>query len=259
MNSIHCGNSLEWLRTLPDGIADAIITDPPYSSGGQFRGDRMGDTNKKYLNSGYEGLYTSFAGDNRDQRSFGYWCALWLFEALRVTKPGGVLCCFSDWRQLPITTDAVQAGGWVWRGLWVWDKTEAARPQLGRFRSQCEYVVWASNGGMTVDASIGALPGVCRSSIKIKEKLHTTGKPLEVMQELVRIAPAGGLVVDPFAGSGTTLLAAKMSGRSYLGCELIPEYCDLARKRLAESYAPMTKDGVQAQGLFACEEQPCTT
>jgi site-specific DNA-methyltransferase (adenine-specific) len=239
LNTIHNGESLAWLKTLPDGIADGIVTDPPYSSGGQYRSDRTQKTNTKYLNTDNEGLYASFSGDNRDQRSFHYWCTLWLSEALRITKPGGVICCFTDWRQLPTTTDAVQAGGWVWRGVWVWDKTEAVRPVLGRFRSQCEYVVWGSNGAMPIDKTKGAIPGVCRQQIKPKEKLHTTGKPLEVMKEILRIVPEGGLIVDPFAGSGTTLLAAKHTSRQYLGCELSEHYHAIASKRLKQDYIAM--------------------
>ncbi len=243
LNTIHLGNCLEWLKTVPDGVADAVITDPPYSSGGQYRGDRMQDTNKKYQQTGFEHLYASFDGDNRDQRSFAYWCALWLSEAMRCTKPGGIVCCFTDWRQLPSVTDAVQAGGWIWRGLWVWDKTEAVRPFLGRFRAQCEYVVWGSRGGRPPREDIGTLPGVCRAGVNSRGKLHTAGKPLEVMKELVRIVPSGGVVLDPFAGSGTTLLAAKVTGRQYLGCELNPEYHRIASERLAASYAEMDKAG----------------
>ena len=51
-----------------------------------------------------------FTGDDRDQRAYGYWCALWLAECLRVTKPGGACLMFTDWRQLPATRDAIQAG-----------------------------------------------------------------------------------------------------------------------------------------------------
>jgi hypothetical protein len=51
--------------------------------------------------------------------------------------------CFTDWRQLPMLTDVLQAGGFVWRGVMPWDKTESSRaPHTGYFRHQCEYVVW---------------------------------------------------------------------------------------------------------------------
>lgn len=250
LDYLHLGDCLEWLKTLPDASVDAVITDPPYSSGGQFRGDRMAGTNAKYVQTGTKRKYVEFSGDNRDQRAFGYWCSLWLSEARRISRPGGVLCFFSDWRQLPTVTDVVQAGGWVWRGIWVWDKTEAVRPQMGRFRAQCEYVIWGTNGAMPVSENSVVLPGVCRSGVRTKEKLHSTGKPIEVMNELLRIVPPCGIVLDPFAGSGTTLLAAKLSGRRYLGCEMSPEYHRIASDRLEQSFAPK-QFGADTGGLFS--------
>jgi site-specific DNA-methyltransferase (adenine-specific) len=122
---------LEALRSMPDACVDAIVTDPPYSSGGFTRGDRTGSTKTKYTLTRPLVNRPGFAGDNRDQRSFGYWCTLWLSECLRVAKLGAPICVFSDWRQLPTTTDVLQAGGFVWRGLVVWDKTEACRPAMG--------------------------------------------------------------------------------------------------------------------------------
>lgn len=143
--TLHHGEALAVLAEIPTASVDAVITDPPYSSGGQVRGDRMGSARSKYVSTSAQHTLETFGGDNRDQRSYQYWCALWLAECLRVTKPGGVLAMFTDWRQLPATTDAVQAGGWVWRGIIPWVKPDA-RPQKGRFSASAEYVVWATNG-----------------------------------------------------------------------------------------------------------------
>jgi site-specific DNA-methyltransferase (adenine-specific) len=203
---LHHGDCLDVLRTMPDGSVDAVITDPPYSSGGAFRGDRTQGTVQKYVRGNTSANYASFSGDGRDQRAYGYWCVLWLAECLRVTKPGGVCCLFTDWRQLPTTSDALQAGGWVWRGIGVWDKTEAARPAKGRFRNQCEYVVWGSNGplGSEIEGDRPCLPGVWRKSVVGTNKQHIAGKPVEVMEGIVAICPIGGAVLDPYAGSATT-------------------------------------------------------
>ena len=94
---------------------------------------------------------TDFGGDNRDQRSWLAWCAMWL-DMCRVTLcEGAYAMVFTDWRQLPALTDAFQAGGLVWRGLIPWDKTEASRaPHKGYFRHQAEYVVWGSNGPLAI-------------------------------------------------------------------------------------------------------------
>lgn len=232
------GDCLDVMRTLAPGSVDAIVTDPPYSSGGQFRGDRMNDTTSKYVQTGTIEARPDFAGDNRDQRAYGYWCALWLSECLRIAKPGSPIVLFSDWRQLPTTTDTLQAGGWVWRGIAIWDKTEGARPAYGRFRAQAEYLVWGSAGAMRSTGDV--IPGVFRYPVLQADKHHITGKPTALMRAVLAITPPGGLVLDPFAGSGTTGVACVLEGRSFLGIEREATYVEIARRRIAEAQAQTT-------------------
>lgn len=213
-------NSLARLLDMPDACVDAVITDMPYSSGGFTRGDRMAPPSTKYEQSGQKLQRVDFAGDNRDQRAFGYWCALWLSEALRVAKPGSPICLFTDWRQLPTTTDALQAGGWVWRGIVPWDKTEGARPMRGRFTSQCEYVVWGSAGEMPFEREVGCLPGFVRAFPKPSEKRHLTGKTPKVMQEVNAICKPGGIILDLFAGACSGGVAAQRAGYRWIGFEI---------------------------------------
>lgn len=226
-DNITQGDLLRLLLTLPDECIDAVVTDPPYSSGGMFRGDRTNaSTRDKYQNSETVKIYPEFTGDTRDQRSYHYWLALWLAECWRVAKPGAPIIVFTDWRQLPTTTDAIQAGGWVWRGIAAWDKTEAVRPQLGRFRAQCEFIVWGSKGEWWTNGreDVPAYPGVMRQVVRSAEKQHVTAKPVEVMRWLLSVCPPGGVVLDPCAGSGTTGRAALEAGMHFVGFELCPEY-----------------------------------
>ena len=65
---------------------------------------------------------------------------------------------------------------------------------------------------------------------------HPTQKPVEIVAPLLQYAcPSGGLILDPFMGSGTTLVAAKQLGRRAIGIEISREYCDIAIERLAQS------------------------
>lgn len=80
--------------------------------------------------------------------------------------------------------DAVQVAGWVYRGITVWDKTEAVRPQKGWFRAQAEFIVLASAGPLESASDCGASPGVFRYGVKPQEKEHITGKPLGLFCEL---------------------------------------------------------------------------
>jgi site-specific DNA-methyltransferase (adenine-specific) len=250
--TLYRADALDVLRQLPDGSVDAVVTDPPYSSGGAFRGDRTRPADEKYVcDHEVKNFHPSFGGDTRDQRSYGYWCALWLGECLRVTRPGGACCLFTDWRQLPTTTDALQAGGWVWRGVVVWDKTEGARPTMGRFKAQAEFVAWGSNGPMPADEAVGCLSGVFRVA-PFQGKQHIAGKPARLMRELVAICPPGGTILDPFMGSATTGLACLHTGRRFVGVEIDSGYFEIARKRLAEREGPLFArvgtEGVKADG-----------
>jgi site-specific DNA-methyltransferase (adenine-specific) len=229
---IEEGDCLAVLRSLPAACVGAVITDPPYSSGGMFRGDRCQDPSSKYVLNGTQVSHPEFTGDNRDQRSFGYWCSLWLAECQRIAKPGAPVCIFSDWRQLAVVTDVLQSGGWIWRGIAVWDKTEACRPAMGRFASQSEFIVWGSNGAMPHDRGVGCLPGVLRAPIRQDDRYHMTGKPTELMLQVVEICGPDGLVLDPFSGSGTTGVAAVRRGCRYLGIEREGVYAAISRERL---------------------------
>lgn len=212
---------------------DLVLTDPPYSSGGLFAGDRKKATGSKYTDgsSGFQ----DFSGDNMDQRSFTEFMRMVLSRARMLTKDGGIVACFVDWRNLPALTDALQAAGWVWRGVVVWNK-KSSRPQLGRFRNQCEYVVWGSNGPLPLERGVGVLPGVFTcSNVHSKHRHHQTEKPVEVLSGLIEICPQGGVVLDPFMGSGSTGVAAVNTGRSFIGIELDPGYFETAQQRINEA------------------------
>ncbi len=252
--TIHNRDCLQVLPELASDSIAAVITDPPYSSGGAMRSDRMASTGSKYTMGGTLTHRTDFAGDNRDQRSYGYWSALYLGECLRVTRPGGVCLLFTDWRQLAVTIDALQAGGWIFRGIVPWDKTECARPDKGRFRNQCEYVVWGSKGPLGVAPSDApCLPGVVRARVLRSDKHHIAGKPTEVMRALVRIAWQGGTILDPFCGSGTTGVAAIEAGLDFIGCEAVPEYVAIARERCAAAQEAAAAQGPAAVQTPAAE------
>ena len=96
--TLHHGDSRDVLPDLPTASVDAIVTDPPYSSGGMFRGDREASPDAKYRgwSQNPDGSsrkpsaeYGTFGGDSRDQRSFMLWVSAWSFGALRATRPGG--------------------------------------------------------------------------------------------------------------------------------------------------------------------------
>lgn len=230
---IH-GDALKVLREFAPNTFDAVITDPPYASGGRTQAEKNKSTDKKYSSMG-ESAPPPFDGDSKDQRSWTRWAAEWLYDARKVCKPGAPVCMFIDWRQLPAATDALQWAGWIWRGTAVWDKGNS-RPQKGRFRQQAEYIVWGSNGDMPISRPVPCLPGVFKYG-NPQNRIHLTEKPLQLMRDVVKITEPGGRILDPFAGSGSTVLAAVLEGYSATGIEVTDAYAALSKERIARELA----------------------
>src|SRR6187402_2708970 len=220
---------LNFLESFEDDEAAALVTDPPYCA----VGSASQATAKKYLGHRTKSRRTNFSGDTRDARSWLRWTTLWLIEAMRVVRVGGVVCIFCDWRQLPLATDALQCAGWIWGGIVPWNKTRAVRPRKGAFRSQCEYVIWGyrerliGNPKVTIDGCITA------PRRKAEREYHQVGKPEEVTRQLVQVAPVGDLVIDPFMGGGSVGAGCLREGRRFAGGDRSAHSVTVSRERLA--------------------------
>lgn len=226
---LHLGDCMDILPTLPK--VDLILADPPYSSGGAYRSDRSQPTDKKYqMSEETNRTYAAFSGDNRDQRSFEKWCAQWMSLTLKGAREGSVLGCFIDWRNLACVIDAIQVGGWVYRGCVPWHKGEDQRPRKGWFRTNVEYVVLGSMGPMLTGHMAEGMcaDGLVYCRVNGAEKEHQTGKPIELMAQLMDVRPDWQTVLDPFMGSGTTGIAAIQKGKKFIGIEMEPAYFDIA-------------------------------
>ena len=205
--SILQGDALKVLGTFAPNTFDAVITDPPYASGGRTQAEKNKSTARKYSSMG-ENAPPPFDGDAKDQRSWTRWAAEWLYEARKVCKSGAPVCMFIDWRQLPAATD----------------------------RQQAEYIVWGSNGDMPISRPVPCLPGVFKYG-NPQSRIHLTEKPLQLMRDIVKITEPGGHILDPFAGSGTTVLAAVQEGYTATGIEVTDTYAELARERIRKELA----------------------
>ena len=203
-----------------------------------MRSDRIMGTISKYVQSNSLRQSVEFHGDNRDQKSFAVWCTLWLTACYNISTDNAILATFIDWRQLPTMSDALQCGGWVWRGIAVWDKG-FGRPTPGRFSSSSEFLLSGSKGPMLQTDEYP--PGIFHStSPKVRE--HITQKPEAVMDWALRVTARDALVLDPFMGSGTTLKAAKETGRRAIGIEMNESFCEIAAKRCAKTFALHSTD-----------------
>jgi site-specific DNA-methyltransferase (adenine-specific) len=212
-NKLFQGDSLEILAKMADEAVDAVITDPPYTPGAM-------------PTSNFKGLkYPFMIGACRDQRSQTNWMWLWLSECYRITKNGGALLLFSDWRSIPLFSDVFQAAGWHWRSTVVWDKVNC-RVQRGNFKHQAEFILFATKGEY-VPPDVW-LPGVYSVYQKTQDKNHIAGKPVELIEKLLKVLHPNSLVLDPFMGGGAVPKACIQTGHRYCGIELSKDYFQIA-------------------------------
>jgi len=229
------GDSTRLLRDpfiVEDGSVDMVITDPPYSSGGLFRGDRAQPSGKKYLGKGAR--HADFAGDTMDQRSWYRWCTEWLSSCHRALRDGGYCLSFIDWRQAATLQDAFQSSGFLYRGIIPWDKLNARSGHNGFFPPQAEFVVWGTKGRCEKrPPGSPRLPGVLRCApVHHTRKRHQTEKPVQILTPLMEAVGKDSLILDPFAGSGSTGVAALQMGHRFTGLEMAEGYFDTSVRRL---------------------------
>lgn len=232
--SLFEADCFELLASLEAGSVDLLLCDPPYSSGGAMRSDRVSPTAAKYSQAVLDIEHARFSGDSRDQRGYLAWLTLWLSLAASRMPHGASALIFTDWRQVGVTSDAVQAAGMILRNVAVWHKT-SSRPNAGTFRSSSEFVVHASLGKPHYH---GYFPESVFAASRPSTLHHIAQKPQAVMEWLARMCRPGGQIVDPFAGSGSTLIAARALGYRAIGGDSDPHWCDIATSRLNEVPLP---------------------
>jgi DNA modification methylase len=208
INKVICGDCLEVMKGIPDGAIDLVVTDPPYGIGAA-----------RYTRGG-----TQYGNSLARCKSYGV--SDWddatpspdvFAEMFRVARSaiifGGI------YFQLP------PSACWL-----VWDKDNGSNGY-----ADCE-LAWTNLSG-AVRRLRHKWHGMLQEHMgdKKETRVHPTQKPVPVMQWSIGQAPDDcQIILDPFAGSGTTLVAAKQLGRRYIGIEINPDYCKIAEDRLRQ-------------------------
>ncbi len=222
---IH-GDVLDVLADM-EATVDGVITDPPYASGSRLEAQKS--SSGAMLRAG---RFADRPIELDQMTTTGF---VWLMRAVAAgVRPllpdGGSLLSFIDWRQWPNLVGALETCNYRVQGMVVWDKGHFG---LGNgFRSQHELVCHASKGVPKIhNRGTGNVLRAARQD----PVDHPSPKPVGVMEHLLRVViPPGGVVLDPFMGSGSTLRAAANLGMRAIGIEAEERYCEVAASRLAQ-------------------------
>lgn len=227
---IH-GDCLDVLRAMPDGCVDAVVTDPPYCSGAATEAGGGSATHQGLRSETMRGgRFDWFDADNMTTSGLMWLLRNVCVEASRVVHSGGSVIAFCDWRMVTSIGPAMESAGFRLRNLVVWDKGSFG---CGTgFRPQHELALHLTKRSPVFHAAdVGNVIGNKR--VRSAERDHPAEKPVELFRHLIRVvSPPGGLIVDPFAGSGVAGNASILEGRRCLMVEKSAGYVEIIRRRL---------------------------
>jgi len=205
VNKIIHGDCIEVMKNINEGTVDFILTDPPYIT--HYR-DRSG---------------RSVINDDNDA-----WLAPAYGEMHRVLKPDACCVSFYGWGKTDMFMAAWKAAGFRVSGHIVFRKKYASSSRFLQYRHEQAYLL--TKGRPPLPA---APPPDVIDWTYTGNRLHPTQKPVGILQPLIEaFTQRGDTVLDPFCGSGSTLVAALDLGRSYIGIELDGGHHGTAVQRL---------------------------
>lgn len=259
IGKITCADCLDILKQLPDESIDLVCTDCPYKicSGGCTTGiygneskvreyekdlesGRMLLKGTKHINLGgsvfndsskYVRAGTLFANNEIKFED-------WLPEIYRVLKDNTHCYIMVNGRNLAELQKQAEKVGFVYQNLLVWEKGNATPNKF--YLNACEFILMLRKGGERWINNMGSKT-ILRVPNIIGDKCHPTEKPVPLMEILIANSTnENDLVLEPFAGGGSTCIAAKNLNRRFIGIELDEEYCKIANKRLLNNkYQPV--------------------
>lgn len=233
--AIYHGDCLDVLPTLP--ACDLVVTDPPYSFG-------LASTAQETKAGGW--------GDLMNSATF---YTVWLRECRRLTENRqGAAWVFNSWRSFPILARAAYEAAWPITSLLVWDKEWIGPGGPQGLRPSYELAALFSHQNFQIPDR--GVPDIWRCKASSFKPWHPAEKPIQLLQRIL-LTSGGGLVLDPFMGSGSTLVAAKALGCRAMGIEVEEKYCEVAATRLAQGVIPFPV--YSRSGHREIEEKRCVT
>ena len=205
MSKFVLGNCVDVMSGMPAGVIDFVLTDPPYLVSYKDRAGRtiQNDSNSDWLVPAFEQIY-------------------------RVMKDGTFCVSFYGWSKLDLFFEAWRKAGFRVVGHFTCPKKYASSKGFVAYQHESAFLLAKGNVVKPDNPISDILPWDYTGN-----KLHPTQKPLSALLPLVSaFSQPGDIVLDPFAGSGSTCAAARTLGRRYFGIELSPEYYAAAQGRL---------------------------
>ena len=233
-----CGDALQstsYAVLLRSELAQMLVTDPPFNV--RINGHAMGRGKVRHQEF-------KMASGEMSEAAFTTFLEAFIRQAVAFSSDASIHYVFIDWRHLPELLAAARPLYTEWKNLLVWNKTNAGQGSF--YRSKHELIGVFKNGIASPINNFGlGANGRYRANVldypsvnglhparRGELELHPTVKPVALVADLIRdCSRRNGIILDPFGGSGTTILAAERTGRVARVIELDPLYVDVAIRR----------------------------
>lgn len=219
-NMLYNEDCILGLRKLPEKSVDLILTDPPY--GINFVSNNQGGIARKLLGK--------IMNDEKPFIDF-------IPEIPRILKNSGGALIFTRWDVQQSFIDALKGCGMTVRSVIIWDKLKHGNGDLDRaFSPSYESIIWAC--GADFKFPHGRPDNLIRyQGVNSQKLIHPNEKPVGLMEYLIDVTTKrGDTVLDCFMGSGSVAVAARKTGRKFIGFELDGQYFDIAKRRFDGTY-----------------------
>ena len=231
LNKIVCGDVLKVSKKIPDKSVDLVVTSPPYnlknSTGNGMKDGRGGKWANAALQKGY-----SHHHDNMPHDDYVKWQRKCLSQMMRVLKDDGAIFYNHKWRvQNGLLQDRHDiVSGFPVRQIIIWKRKGGINFNRGYFLPTYEVIYLIAKPKFFLAPKANAYGDVWEFTQEMKNE-HPAAFPVDLIVRIISSTNAR-IILDPFMGSGTTAIAAKALQRDYIGIEISPQYCEMARERL---------------------------
>ncbi len=233
-----CGDARsdsDYARLLEGESADLVLTDPPFNVRIDGNVSGLGKVRHEEF---------AMASGEMSEVEFTAFLSTFLGHAKAHSRDGAILFVFMDWRHLFELTCAGREQGLALKNLIVWAKDNAGMGTFYRSQHELIFAFWNASAAAINTFELGQY-GRHRSNLwpyagvntfrpgRLNElAMHPTVKPVAMLADAIRdVTKRGAIVLDPFAGSGSTLIAAEKTGRRARCIEYEPKYCDVIVRR----------------------------
>jgi site-specific DNA-methyltransferase (adenine-specific) len=228
LNKVYEGNSLNLMKKIPESSIDLIVTDPPFAINFKGKPQNYNRTASRVL-EGYAEI---------PQAEYPDFSSNWIRESYRVLKDSGSMYVFSGWTNLRDVLNAIAETKFTLLNHIIWKYQFGVFTKKKFVTSHYHVLLCVKNPKKTVFNKIDHYPEdvwVINREYWHGEIKTPTKLPMAVVKKAVLYSSnEGGIVLDPFMGSGTTGAVAKATNRKFIGFEIVPAYAKFANARIAK-------------------------